>query len=1069
MRYKSLRVILAAVTFNFVTVNAGNWRARKAQESDTETCSPLGERCSEDCECCGYDSGEGLSSVGCRVKERFLGMRCYECGLEGSTCLISSDCCVGTCSEDRTCVNPCVESKISHSSVSAVIGDIYNDVGTCPCKDLEADKITNDPLNAVDGSKDTDYVNNNAIGSGLVLGAAGSVDALSVCTNTDCVECDPTCYKVEGLMDGASEFGFVQSGALDLSMERGECTVVRLVGLPSYMKYKVTFPCIRGGFGSCGADASTELVAPPCSEFDKGLRNVLHFEHSSYANGVTNFIYGYFMPFYHMVLPYVGECKFKPYQVKRGEGNNTLMKTDTVEDFQDSRDPDLCMRGIRLTNFYPDGTMVADQKTRFYFLVRIEGAVRNSTSLHGIYGGNGERGYHKIGVPDCSTPVDVAVTEMCTKGKDEIDSQAIYWATRKYQNGYTYIGYEFYTRFTHATISMLGSCITKNNNYHVMKRTGNQKGEIMKTKPMKRFVDTREPKLCMGGAKVSTYWNGQNLQTNDYDWHSFRFDLEGDVPLTQGTVGVLKGNKISYYELPVPDCSDINYPAEQPSCSSSYYSGWIAVAGFGYNQGTGYTYFAYEFPSTFEKVVMEMFGECEFKNDSYELFKKTGGAGVGTQMKKAKFEKLTYERDPDLCMSGLKMTTLDDEGNVIPDGNTMHWLKFAVKGNVPRKYGKIAFGGNGKRQVTSLLIPDCSGVTSFDEAPSTCENYPMKVSEVNLIGKCESEQSETIVPTNVYALKSSTNGFYLNVRGKMEQSARPDSKSSLNWQLINVGKDDVGDKFAIKNVQDGNYLDGRNPEHVGDELLLTDRDPLNDMTQHLFKGSEYLWWYLVDVGNGKIAIKSFTSGNYLDGRYANSESRTDAHLTSSNNPSNDANLHWTLEYVREWDDMEWFSSASLRPSQRFALKSLSSQNYLYDRECSRNYDVNNDAYTESGPPDNDPGYEFQITKSDDGYAFTTRFDLRPGGCHLDGRHPGVTPGPELKFAGKSLQDLRFYFTWYPINLGSNRFALKSHSSGLLLNGRNAQDAGLNGAWLDGSGDDPATNSHLQWHLVYLYG
>merc|ERR1719471_1189195 len=93
----------------------------------------------------------------------------------------------------------------------------------------------------------------------------------------------------------------------------------------------------------------------------------------------------------------------------------------------------------------------------------------------------------------------------------------------------------------------------------------------------------------------------------------------------------------------------------------------------------------------------------------------------------------------------------------------------------------------------------------------------------------------------------------------------------------------------------------------------------------------------------------------------------------------------------------------------------------------------------------------------------------PDGCHLDGRHPGVTPGPELKFAGKSLQDLRFYFTWYPINLGSNRFALKSHSSGLLLNGRNAQDAGLNGAWLDGSGDDPATNSHLQWHLVYLYG
>jgi len=1082
MKYHSLGATLVAIASTFVTVNARNWLGRRGQESGTATCSPLGATCSEDCDCCGYNSGNVVSSIGCRVEEISLGMRCYECALEGSSCFVDSDCCVGTCSDDRKCVKPCVKSEISRSSVTSVIGDVYNDVGSCPCN-LTSDEITNDPMNAIDGSKDTDYVNNNAIGSGLVLDVVDGahVSGLGVCTNTDCVECDPTCYKIEGIFEGATDYSFVQAGALDLSMKRGECSVVKLIGLPLYMKYKVTFPCIRGGFASCGAETSTELVALPCSEKDKNLRNVMHFEHSSYQNGVTSFIYGYFMPFYHMVLPYIGDCKFKHYQIKRGEGINTLMKTENVEILQDSRDPNLCMRGVKVNNFYPNGTMVADQKSRFYFLLKMEGAVTNTTSLHGIYGGNGMRGYHNIGVPDCSAPVETPLTQVCNYGKKEFADQAIFFATRKYANGYTYIGYEFNIAFASATIGMLGNCITRNNNYHVMKRTGYQSGEIIKTKPMKRFTDTRDPNTCMAGAKVSTYWNGQNLiPADDNGWYSFRLDLEGDVPTTQGVVGVTGGKQLSYYPLPVPDCSNMNYPAYQEQCSSSSYNGNLFTAGFGYNPSNGYTYFAYEFSSPFEKLVMEMFGECEFKNDGYELYRKTGTqAKVGTQVKAAEMEILTYERDPDLCMSGYRMTSLDDQGNLIPDGNQMYWFKFAIKGDVPRKPGIITIGGSGQRKtINNLQVPDCSAPTP-QAVPSTCENYPMKVSEVDLIGQCGVDEFSSIVPTNVYALKSSTNGFYLDggepvpLTGDLNTGAKMThgdamNNAPINWQLFNVGKDAGGDKFAIKNVKTGLFLDGRDGQ-TGDSIYLDDRDPVNDTNVYgNFTGSDYLHWYLVDVGNGNIAFKSFTSGNYLDGRDEESLSGSAAYLTASNDPSSNPDLVWTLELTREWQDMEWFTSASLRPWQRFALQSTSSQSYLYGPVCIDG-DIN-DLYTGIGPPETDPAYQLQVAPNNGGFSFTTGFDQLASGCHLDGRDPWSS-GAVLGFSGKPMvpDSLGVHFTWFPADLGNNRFSLTNQASGHLLNGRNIADTGLNGAWLDASGSNPSSDSHLQWHIVYLYG
>jgi len=295
----------------------------------------------------------------------------------------------------------------------------------------------------------------------------------------------------------------------------------------------------------------------------------------------------------------------------------------------------------------------------------------------------------------------------------------------------------------------------------------------------------------------------------------------------------------------------------------------------------------------------------------------------------------------------------------------------------------------------------------------------------------------------------------------------PLNNNLLQWQLFYIGTDEGGDKFAIKSVSSGLFLDGRLPGQTGDELYYTDRDPLNDPDSYGGFGlSQYLWWYLENYGGGEnyVAFKSFSSGSYLDGRDANIASGSNPYLTASSNPSNNDNLKWNLEFVREWKNLEWFSSPSLKPSQRFALYSISSRNYVQGRECRKN--IINGIYMEPGPPQNDTGYEIQIARSGDGFTFTTSLAELSGGCHLDGRTPDLT-GDVVGLAGKPISWP--YFIWYPVDIGSNRFAMKSKTSGHLLNGRDDVDTGLNGVYLDGSGTNPKTTSYLQWQIVYLYG
>merc|ERR1712000_579082 len=88
----------------------------------------------------------------------------------------------------------------------------------------------------------------------------------------------------------------------------------------------------------------------------------------------------------------------------------------------------------------------------------------------------------------------------------------------------------------------------------------------------------------------------------------------------------------------------------------------------------------------------------------------------------------------------------------------------------------------------------------------------------------------------------------------------------------------VDGNIAIKSVSSGKYLDGRNDAH--DNPLLTKRNPAGD---------RFLQWKIVECDQG-IALESVSSGKYLDGRnkqHANP-------LLTKRNPSGDKFLQWIV-------------------------------------------------------------------------------------------------------------------------------------------------------------------------------
>eukprot|EP01084_Bolivina_argentea_P233792 393685_1 len=80
--------------------------------------------------------------------------------------------------------------------------------------------------------------------------------------------------------------------------------------------------------------------------------------------------------------------------------------------------------------------------------------------------------------------------------------------------------------------------------------------------------------------------------------------------------------------------------------------------------------------------------------------------------------------------------------------------------------------------------------------------------------------------------------------------------------------------YALKSVSSGNYLDGRGGDA---EPLMTNRNP---------KGDQFLLWVVIQTNNG-FALKSCSSNKYLDGRSKEKEP-----LMTYRDPMNDKFLQW---------------------------------------------------------------------------------------------------------------------------------------------------------------------------------
>mmetsp|Transcript_121513 Transcript_121513/g.170955 ORF Transcript_121513/g.170955 Transcript_121513/m.170955 type:complete len:255 (-) Transcript_121513:32-796(-) len=142
-----------------------------------------------------------------------------------------------------------------------------------------------------------------------------------------------------------------------------------------------------------------------------------------------------------------------------------------------------------------------------------------------------------------------------------------------------------------------------------------------------------------------------------------------------------------------------------------------------------------------------------------------------------------------------------------------------------------------------------------------------------------------------FALRSVSSSNYLDGRNpghlgnEVHMTQRPPQNDKyLHWKFENMGNN----TWAIRSVSSNNYLDGRNPEHVGDELFLTRRPPVGD---------RYLHWKLESHGQ-YVTLRSVSSGNCIDGRNPNHVGGHMVFMTSTRqgrNPATDKYLQWVLE------------------------------------------------------------------------------------------------------------------------------------------------------------------------------
>ena len=224
-------------------------RTGKSQQGTT-ICKEVGMSCEEDCECCGHDE---KPAVHCENRNEKLGYKCYKSvGLSGQ-CTEDKHCRSQKCKNGR-CVKyyprgpklPVCQIT-EFLSVDVVKGSRIDTVCNC---DAPPDPKAGDALKAVDNDTNSVYENYWAIGGGieLELKERKKVNGLRICNSPDCPECDPLCYKIEGYCGVKSNWEIIQEGDLRMPFERNKCATIKLTSLNTlHSKYRITFPCQRGG------------------------------------------------------------------------------------------------------------------------------------------------------------------------------------------------------------------------------------------------------------------------------------------------------------------------------------------------------------------------------------------------------------------------------------------------------------------------------------------------------------------------------------------------------------------------------------------------------------------------------------------------------------------------------------------------------------------------------------------------------------------------------------------------------------------------------------------------------
>ena len=272
----------------------------------------------------------------------------------------------------------------------------------------------------------------------------------------------------------------------------------------------------------------------------------------------------------------------------------------------------------------------------------------------------------------------------------------------------------------------------------------------------------------------------------------------------------------------------------------------------------------------------------------------------------------------------------------------------------------------------------------------------------------------------------------------------------IEWEFIPA----AGNTFNIRSISSGNYLNGRNPEHLGIQVMLTN---VNKPQKFDPITNKYFQWRLIPCG-GKFAIQSVSSGNYLDGR--NPEHRGIKLFLTNRPPQNDKYLQWTIIDVKPLAPIKTRPVfVKPKPIRIVSLGSVSSGNYIDGRNPEH---TGIKVFLTNRPPQNDKYLQWKIIPCPNG---TVNLQSVSSGNYLNGRNPehlGIqvmltNVNKPRKFNPRTNK----YFQWRLIKCGA-KFAIRSVSSGNYLDGRNPNHTGIK---LFLTNRPPQNDKYLQWNIT----